>query len=74
MPGIKMKCIKMNGKLYAETLEGSMEVKAEKKAVLEILDTEGNVLETMEQASGNGIATFELDGNTAGIFYHLTLD
>ena len=74
MPGIKMKCIKMNGKLYAETLEGSMEVKAEKKAVLEILDTEGNVLETMEQASGNGIATFELDGNTAGVFYHLTLD
>ena len=49
-------------------------MKAEKKAVLEILDTEGNVLETMEQASGNGIATFELDGNTAGVFYHLTLD
>ena len=36
-----MTCITMNGKLYAETLEGSMIVKAQNKAVLEFLGYRG---------------------------------
>lgn len=74
MPGIKMNTMKMNGKLYAETLEGSLDVNAEKKAVLEILDTAGDVIKTMEQPAQNGTVRFILDGSTHGVFYHLILE
>lgn len=73
-PGITMTCITMNGKLYAETLEGSMIIKAQNKAVLEFLDTEGNVISSVEKAAKNGQVVFDLPGNVASVFYHLWMD
>ena len=73
-PGIKMTCITMNGKLYAETLEGSMIIKAQNKAVLEFLDTEGNVISSVEKTAENGQVVFDLPGNVASVFYHLWMD
>ncbi|MDE7286538.1 MAG: beta-galactosidase, partial [Lachnospiraceae bacterium] len=60
------------GKLYAETLEGALYVKA-KEAELRILSPVGDVLAKMEGCrTGKGIC-FALDGEIPGIQYHLII-
>ncbi len=73
-PGIKMTCITMNGKLYAETLEGKIVVLAESGAKLELLDTQGNVIQSCEKSAENGRVVFELAGDVGSVFYHLHID
>ena len=51
-----------------------MIIKAQNKAVLEFLDTEGNVISSVEQAAKNGQVVFDLPGNVASVFYHLWMD
>lgn len=70
MAGIPLTSVIMKGKLYAETMEGSITVKAE-KATLEILDPVGKVLSVQ-----NGIKTadgvvLKLAGDVPGGQYHL---
>lgn len=72
MPGLALTVVHFAGKLYAETLEGSISVKAV-RAALEILSPVGEVLERMEQTAESGVVTFELNGNVPGVQYRLTV-
>lgn len=70
--GIPFTAVTFAGKLYVETLEGEILVKA-RRARLEILDTEGNTLAVMEDESQTGEICFALDGSVASVQYHLIL-
>lgn len=69
MMGIPFTNVTLKGKLYAETLEGTLKVKA-KKARLEILNTVGEVIETLEGTADGDEISFELK-ETKGIMFHL---
>lgn len=70
MPGFQFTIVRLDGKLYAETLEGELHVKA-KEAVLQILNPVGEVLaELSGQSTGDDIC-FELKGDIPGVQYHL---
>lgn len=70
MPGLQFTVVRMDGKLYAETLEGKLRVKAD-HATLEILNPVGDVLAVIEgQKDGDGVC-FALRGDIPGIQYHL---
>ncbi|MCM1026978.1 MAG: hypothetical protein NC432_11115 [Roseburia sp.] len=72
MMGIPFTNCVFRGKLYAETLEGSILVKAE-AATLEILNPVGEVLATMEgEKTAEGVR-FTLDGSVPGVQYRLVL-
>lgn len=68
--GIPFTAVHFDGKLFAETLEGSLSVAAA-HASLELLDTEGNVISTLHADGIDGVATFDLDGAQAGVQYLL---
>ncbi len=70
MMGIPLTAVTLKGKLYAETLKGSIRVKGE-GAVLEMLDTVGNVTGTVSGRSENGETVFTLDGGQAAVQYCL---
>ena len=73
MMGIPFTAVTFGGKLFAETLEGTLYVKA-RRALLEILDPAGAVLATLAgQEAGDEVA-FALDGTVPGIQYHLTIE
>ena len=72
MMGIPFTAVEFKGKLYAETLEGSICVKAD-RAELEILSPVGEVLARKEgEKSGDGVR-FLLDGSVPGVQYHLVI-
>lgn len=72
MPGLKFTIVRMDGKLYAETLEGSLFVKAE-SAKLTALDPTGREIGVIEgEKSGDGIR-FAMKGDLPGVQYHLTI-
>jgi len=68
--GIPITIVTMAGKLYAETLEGELLVKA-KAATLEILDPVGEVLTTLEGEPCEEGVRFVLDGTVPGVQYRL---
>ena len=70
MPGLKFTIVRMDGKLYAETLEGTLRVKAE-NATLEILNPVGDVLAVIEGQKDGDEVCFVLRGDIPGIQYHL---
>ncbi len=72
-PGISLTNVTMNGKLMAETLEGTIVVHTNQEAVLELLDTTGAVLTTIEAQAKDGVAVLSLDGQVPSIMYHLIL-
>lgn len=72
MMGIPFTKVRFQGKLYAETLEGSMEVKA-KEAVLQVLDPVGEVIGEIAGEKADGRILFRMTGKLPGIHYHLTL-
>lgn len=72
MPGYQFTIVRMDGKLYAETLEGSLRVKA-RKAALEILSPVGEVLAVLEGEPDGDEAVFCLKGDVPGVQYHLTV-
>ena len=62
--------VEFKGKLFAETLEGCIYVKA-KEATLEILNPVGEVLAQFDGKQENGEVQFALDGSIPGVQYHL---
>ncbi len=66
--GYEFTAVTMKGKLFADTLEGTISVKAE-KASLEILSPVGEVITVMDGEKSGGSVLFHLDGNGAG--YHV---
>ncbi len=69
-PGISLTVVHFAGKLYAETLEGSITVKAD-KATLEALDVYGNLIEEIPgTVTENGIQ-FSLTGELSAVNFLL---
>lgn len=72
MMGIPFTAVQMKGKLYAETLEGTILVQAE-AARLYILDINGKEIgEATGERTPDGIS-FSMKGDLPGIQYHLTI-
>lgn len=72
MMGVPFTAVEFKGKLYAETLEGSIRVRAE-RAVLQILNPVGEVLAEMEGEKDGAYVCFALNGDVPGIQYYLTV-
>ena len=73
MMGITFTAVTFKGKLFAETLEGTICVKAE-NARLQILNPMGEVLaEVSGEKTDNGVC-FGLDGKVPGVQYHLIIE
>ena len=70
MMGVTFTAVEFKGKLYAETLEGVLYVKAE-EAVLQILNPVGEVLAEMNGEQTGDQVRFVLDGSVPGVQYHL---
>lgn len=71
-PGVPFGMVHMDGKLFADTLEGSLFVSA-REASLEILDTTGHSVMEVEGKTVQGGIEFTLSGEAAGVQYHLTI-
>lgn len=71
--GIPITVITLGGKLYAETLEGELLVKAN-SAVLEILDPVGRVLKVLQGKPTEEGVRITLDGTVPGIQFRLILE
>ena len=72
MPGLTFTMVRMDGKLYAETLEGSMFVKAN-AAKLTVLDPVGHELGEIQGEQRDGGVYFNMLGDLPGVQYHLTI-
>lgn len=70
MPGFALTHVKMQGKLYADTLEGTITVPG-KSGKLTALDTVGNEIETIKAAGDNGKLSFTLDGSVPAVNFVL---
>lgn len=73
MPGINFSRVEMKGKLYADTLEGVIHVKA-KKASLQILNPVGDVIACMEGEKDEDGVRFSLDGSVPGVQMELRIE
>ena len=71
--GMPFTAVEMKGKLYAETLEGTLRVKAE-NATLQILNPVGEVLAEMDGEKAGGDICFVLNGDVPGVQYHLRIE
>ncbi len=72
-PGLPFTTVTLKGKLYAETLEGTLTVQAD-SATLEILNPVGEVLATLQgEKSAEGV-NFVLDGSIPGVMFRLILE
>ena len=72
MMGIPFAAVEFKGKLYAETLEGGICVKAD-DAKLEILNPVGEVIAEMAGEKCGDEIRFALDGSVPGIQYRIVL-
>ncbi len=72
MMGMPFTAVEFKGKLYAETLEGTLRVKAE-KATLRILNPVGEVLAKLDGEKVGEEICFALNGEVPGVQYHLVL-
>lgn len=72
MMGMPFTAVEFKGKLYAETLEGTLRVKAE-KATLQILNPVGEVLAKLDGEKVGEEICFALNGEVPGVQYHLVL-
>ena len=73
MPGFAFTAVRLDGKLYAETLEGRLLVQAG-KATLTVLDPVGKELAVVEGSAKDGVVSFDLDGTVPGVHYHLVTE
>ncbi len=71
-PGFSLKVMTLKGKLYADTLEGSLSVKAG-AAKLELLSPVGEVLATLEGVKTADGVRFDLDGGIPSVQYRLVI-
>lgn len=72
MMGVPFTAVEFKGKLYAETLEGTICVKAE-KATLQILNPVGEVLAEVHGEKTGEEVCFALNGEVPGVQYRLVL-
>ena len=70
--GISFTNVTIQGKLFAETLEGELCVQAA-NARLELLSPVGEVLAVQEHAAEYGWIRFRLDGTVSSVQYHLII-
>lgn len=70
--GMPFTAVEMKGKLYAETLEGILYVKAE-NATLQILNPVGGILSEMNGERNGENICFTLTGEVPGVQYHLII-
>ena len=73
MPGLQFTMVRLDGKLYAETLEGSLCVKAA-KARLEALDPNGRLIGEIPGKAEDGCTVFVMDGKLPAVNYHLVIE
>ena len=73
MPGLSFTMVRLDGKIYAETLEGSLCVKAS-AAKLAVLDPVGKVLGEIKGEQRDGYVHFNMLGDLPGVQYHLTIE
>lgn len=73
MMGIPFAAVEFKGKLYAETLEGFICVKAE-DAKLEILNPTGEVIAEISGEKHGDEVRFALDGSVPGIQYRIVME
>ncbi|MBR6322614.1 MAG: hypothetical protein IKR59_07075, partial [Lachnospiraceae bacterium] len=71
-PGVSFGLVDMQGKLYAETAEGRLYAAAS-DAVLELLDPNGAVLQTLFAEPTEGGVCFTLDGTVPSLNWRLLL-
>lgn len=72
MMGIPFAAVEFKGKLYAETLEGCIRIKAE-DAKIEILNPVGEVIAEISGEKCGDEVKFVLDGSVPGIQYRLII-
>lgn len=72
MPGLNFTRVRLDGKLYAETLEDSLFIRAE-SAKLTALDPVGREIGEIEGEKYDGGTRFAMKGDLPGVQYHLTL-
>lgn len=72
MMGMTFTAVEFKGKLYAETLEGILCVKAQ-EAVLQILSPVGEVLAERNGEQAGDQVRFVLNGEIPGVQYHLII-
>ena len=73
MPGLRFTMVRLDGKIYAETLEGSLFVKAS-AARLSVLDPVGKALGEIKGEQRDGFVHFNMLGDLPGLQYHLTIE
>ena len=73
MMGVPFAAVEFKGKLYAETLEGCIRVKAE-NAKMEVLNPIGEVIAEMDGEKSGGEIRFAMDGSVPGIQYRLVVN
>jgi hypothetical protein len=71
-PGIRFNAVHMEGKLFADTLEGTLTVQAA-KASLELMDPTGRVIKTLQGEKTAGGVRFALSGDVPSINYRLVM-
>ena len=73
MPGFKLTLVRMDGKLYAETLEGQVLIRA-KQASMTVLDPVGQEIgEIASRKTEDGIL-FDMKGDLPGLQYLITME
>ena len=73
MSVVPFAAVEFKGKLYAETLEGCIRVKAE-NAKMEVLNPIGEVIAEMDGEKSGGEIRFAMDGSVPGIQYRLVVN
>lgn len=73
MMGMTFTAVEFKGKLYVETLEGVLCVKA-KQAALQILNPVGEVLKELHGTQDGERVCFDLNGEVPGVQYYLTIE
>ena len=72
MMGLPFTSVEFKGKLYAETLEGTLHVKV-KDAMLQILNPVGEILSEMDGERNGENICFTLNGEIPAVQYHLII-
>ena len=73
MPGLQFTMVRKDGKLYAETLEGSVFVKAS-HARLVVLDPVGRELGEIKGENQDNGVYFNILGDLPGVQYRLVIE
>lgn len=73
MPGISLTMVRLDGKLYAETLEGSVFVKAD-KARMTALSPIGEKMGAVPGELRDDMIVFHMKGKNTALHYHLVIE